>query len=48
MYKVYYHVDESINVTLDGEYSWTEAHNRKRELLKWYPSVTLDGIRYWA
>jgi hypothetical protein len=46
-YKLYFHVDESTNAYLDGEYSWQEALARKAELLKYYPSVSLDGVRYW-
>ena len=47
-YKLYYHVDESVNAYLDGEYDWERANARMKVLLHYFPSVTLDGTRYWA
>ena len=47
-HKVYFHTDSSENAYLDGEYLWEQALERKADLLKYYPSVSINGIRYWA
>jgi len=48
MYKLYFHVDASENAFFDGEYRWEQALRRLAILLRYYPSVSLAGIRYYS
>jgi hypothetical protein len=45
-HEVYFHLDGSENAYLFGAYTWEQAQSTKTFLLQYYPSVTIDGIRY--